>query len=76
MTADHTCDYCGRPVTPCGVCGSTEGHMIRADNHSDLWIHERQIDCIMVLQSDLSAARARVAELELLQAGAAEEPTP
>jgi hypothetical protein len=32
--------------------------MIRADNHSDLWIHERQVDCITALQSDLRDARA------------------
>lgn len=82
MTADHTCDYCGRPVTPCANCGSTTGHMIRTSNHSDTWIHERQVDCIVHLNSELKKARARMTELELRVAalGAAtpapqEEPT-
>lgn len=65
MTADHTCDYCGRPVTPCANCGSTTGHMIRTSNHSDTWIHERQVDCIVHLNSELKKARARMTELEL-----------
>ena len=28
------------------------------------WFHERQVDCIVQLQSDLEETRARVAELE------------
>lgn len=61
---DRTCCYCGRPVTPCANCGSTTGHMIRANNHSDTWIHERQVDCIVHLNSELEKARARIADLE------------
>ena len=71
----HTCYMCGRPVTPCANCGSTTGHMIRTSNHSDTWIHERQVDCIVHLNSELKKARARMTELEL-QAAALEAATP
>ena len=64
MTDNHTCYMCGRPVTPCANCGGTTGHMILASNHSDTWIHERQVDCIVHLNSELKKARARVTELE------------
>ena len=64
MTDNHTCYMCGRPVTPCANCGGTTGHMIRANNHSDIWIHERQVDCIVHLNSELTTVRARVPELE------------
>ena len=82
MTDNHACYMCGRPVTPCANCGGTTGHMILASNHSDTWIHERQVDCIVHLNSELKKARARMTELELRVAalGAAtpapqEEPT-
>ena len=71
----HTCYMCGRPVTPCANCGSTTGHMIRTSNPSDTWIHERQVDCIVHLNSELKKARARMTELEL-QAAALEAATP
>lgn len=61
MTDNHTCYMCGRPVTPCANCGGTEGHMV--ETHG-AWFHERQVDCIVQLQSDLEETRARVAELE------------
>ena len=64
MTDTHTCYMCGRPVTPCANCGGTDGHMILANNHSDTWIHKRQVDCIVHLNSELKKARARVTELE------------
>lgn len=56
-----TCDYCGRPVTPCANCGSTEGHMVEMHG---AWFHERQVDCIVHLNSELKKALGRVTELE------------
>ena len=64
MTDNHTCYMCGRPVTPCANCGGTTGHMLRTSNHSDTWIHERQVDCIVHLNSELKKALGRVTELE------------
>ena len=79
MTDNHACYMCGRPVTPCANCGGVEGHMV--ETHG-IWIHERQVDCIIHLNSELKKARARMTELELRVAalGAAtpapqEEPT-
>ena len=69
MTTDHACEYCGRPVTPCANCGSTEGHMIRASNHSDMWIHEQQVDCIVHLQSDLKKAHAQLGSAVVMSIG-------
>ena len=62
---DHTCRYCGRPVTPCANCGGTEGVMIPIGD-SGLWIHNGPMNCVARLMADLKAARARVAELESL----------
>ena len=61
------CDYFGRPVTPCANCGGTEGHMVRANNHSDMWIHAQPVDCIVQLQSALKAAHATIAALQAAQ---------
>ncbi len=60
MTDDH-CKYCGHLISPCANCGGTTGHMV--ETHG-AWFHERQVDCIVQLQSDLEETRARVAELE------------
>ena len=80
MRDSHVCYMCGRHVTPCANCGGTSGFMLRANNHSDKWIHKYQVDCIVQLNSNLEQSRARIAELESFLSAYAiepqEEPTP
>ena len=76
MTDDH-CKYCGHLISPCANCGGAEGRMIRADNHSDVWIHQNPADCIAQMQSELREAHTAIAALQaaLERSVAPQEPT-